>query len=72
MGQGGRGALWILRMLVPLLFLGGLVALIAWVVVPLTYSVVLLLQHSVVYEMCLTLIVLAPSFNRRFRRSLAP
>jgi len=72
MGQGGWGALWILRMLVPLQFLGGLVVLIAWVVVQLTYSVVLLLQHPVVYEMCLTLIVLASSFNLRFRRSLAP
>ena len=36
MGQGGWGAWWILGMLVPLLFLGGLIALIAWAVVHLT------------------------------------
>lgn len=38
MGQGGWGAWWILWMLVPLLFLGGLIALIAWIVVQLTSS----------------------------------
>ena len=38
MGQGGWGAWWMLGMLVPLLFLGGLIALIAWVVVHLTSS----------------------------------
>ena len=38
MGQGGWGVWWILGMLVPLLFLGGLIALIAWVVVHLTSS----------------------------------
>jgi putative membrane protein len=38
MGQGDGGAWWILGMLVPLLFLGGLIALIAWVVVHLTSS----------------------------------
>ena len=36
MGQGGWGAWGLLGMLVPLLFLGGLIALIAWVVVHLT------------------------------------
>jgi len=38
MGQGGWGAWGLLGMLVPLLFLGGLIALIAWVVVQLTSS----------------------------------
>lgn len=38
MSQGGGGAWWILGMLVPLLFLGGLIALIAWVIVQLTSS----------------------------------
>src|SRR5215212_6282877 len=38
MGQGGWGVWWMLGMLVPLLFLGGLIALIAWVVVHLTSS----------------------------------
>ena len=37
MGQGGLGAWWMLvMMLVPLLFLGGLIALIAWAVIHLT------------------------------------
>jgi putative membrane protein len=36
MGQGDGGAWWILGMLVPLLFLGGLIALTAWVIVHLT------------------------------------
>ena len=36
MGQGGWRAWWILGMLVPLLFFGGLIALIAWVIVHLT------------------------------------
>jgi putative membrane protein len=35
LGQGGWGTWWILGMLVPLLFLGGLIALIAWVIVDL-------------------------------------
>jgi|SRR5215208_7568851 len=36
MGQGGWGVWWMLGMLVPLLFLGGLITLIAWVIVHLT------------------------------------
>ena len=35
MGQGGWGVWWMLGMLVPLLFLGGLIALIAWVIIDL-------------------------------------